>query len=273
MKNRLIALALAVVTCLALSGCRFKYKGDHPDLYTVAVYNVFGACGYLSNGEAAYPPVIEVIETDSYGRVLFYYNESYNRPYGVAIVIMQRAEGGCVYYYTDICHTPYLGGADPYETEYGDLFTKAQVDALKQANDWNMPLNLDKCARSEIVERKNTEGGLGLKEKDFERVIKVYARSTGYRGDDNIYRISEFVNSDKYGREIYLVSGVGRDVKGEGVSPSSESRYFNLAMIFNPDKSCPEENVLPLADTGTTFEELMVFKSRCGWDTPWTENA
>lgn len=71
-------LCLVIVVFLSLSSCGYsKYRGEQVDLYTVAVNNIFGVSGYISNGEVSYDPGITVIETDPYGRVLFFYNENY----------------------------------------------------------------------------------------------------------------------------------------------------------------------------------------------------
>ena len=44
------------------------------------------------------------------------------------------------------------------------------------------------------------------------------------KGDDTdtIYHYDEYCCKDIYGRELYYVYGIGSDVDGEGVSPSSK---------------------------------------------------
>ena len=80
------------------------YSGEHTDLYAVAVNNIFGVQGYLSNGEAVYDPEIHIVETDNYGRTLFFYSEYYDAldsqiNYGMAFVVMQYSKDGYAYYY------------------------------------------------------------------------------------------------------------------------------------------------------------------------------
>mgnify|MGYP006967403959 CR=1 FL=1 len=88
------------------------YRGEHRDLYTVAVHNIFAIYGYESNGEVSYDPDIQIIETDDYGRVLFFYSERYDGytgdgvDYGMAVVIMQSSRDGYVWYYRDRCYMP-----------------------------------------------------------------------------------------------------------------------------------------------------------------------
>ena len=266
--KKVISLLLVAVLLVSLTGCFFRYGGEHEDLYTVAIYNVFGSCGYRSNGEVSGNPIIEVIETDSYGRVLFFYDEGDHYTLGSGLVVMQKSLSGFVYYYQDICQLPCIRRNYRIDASYSEIFTNEKIAALKENNDWDKPFDAEKCTRSAIVEKKQ-KGTLGLKEDDFERYIKDYAKANGYKGDDTIFRYCEYLNTDKYGREIYYVYGVGRDVDGEGASPSSKYRHYELAMIFNPDGSCPISNVHEIVDMENIYEEIMGLKVDCGWNEPW----
>ena len=267
-------VSLVVVTVLfvsMLTGCIFRYRGDHIDLYTVAGNNVFGADGYRFNGEVSYDPYIEVIEKDNYGRVLFFYDEGYRSKYGTAIVIMQKSEDSFVYYYQDICQIPYVRSEDEYYVElgYNDMFSNEQIESLKEVNNWNKPIDLDKCTKAEIYNRKGDEGPMKISNNEFEKAIKSYVRDHGYSGDDYIYRYSRYCNTDKYGREIYYVYGVGRDANGEGVSTTSESKEYHFAIIFNPDRSCPKENVCEITTDSEFYNTVEQLKENCGWNEPW----
>lgn len=262
------SVILIFVMLVSLVGCRFSYGGEHKDLYTVCVYNIFGSTGYRSNGEVHFDPDIEVIETDSYGRVLFFYDEGALNPLGCALVVMQKSVADFVYYYQDICQIPYVRADLNMDVVYSEAFTAEQIEALKVANDWEKPFNAEKCTRTAVVDSKQ-QGTLGLEEEDFEKYIQEYVKTVGYKGDDNIFRFFEYVNTDKYGREIYYVYGVGCDVRGEGVSPSSEHQYFTLAMIFNPDKTCPVSNICEVTEDAANYERVKQLKLNCGWDVPW----
>lgn len=274
--KKIIAMLFIFIVLFSLVGC-YRYRGEHKDFYSVAINNIFGADGNQSNGEAVFDPDIEIIETDSYGRVLFFYDEGYRSEYGTAIVIMQKSENDFVYYYQDICYTPAILTKDDYwrngdeGISYKDVFSEKEIEALKQANDWNKPLDMEKCTKSPIEDNKDHKGTLGIKEKDFDKPIADYVTAGGYKGKDtdSIYRFSILCNTDKYGRELYYVYGIGSDVKGEGVSPDSEHQYFEFAIIFNPDKSCPSGNVYEILDPSGYYDDLLEFKKNCGWDTPY----
>ena len=62
----IICLFLCILAVpLTFSSCSYRgYRGDHADLYTVAVNNVFGISGHTGNGEISYDPAIDILETD-----------------------------------------------------------------------------------------------------------------------------------------------------------------------------------------------------------------
>lgn len=263
-----IILSLLLISMLLTFTACYRYNGDHKDLYTVAVFNVFGADGYCSNGEAIWNPNIEIIEKDNYGRTLFYYNERSYSPFGHAIVIMQQSNEEYVYYYQDDCYTPYYNADFSSLSDYRDIFSEEDIATLKERNDWNKEINLELCTKSPIIDRK--EYATGVKEKDFEKAIKEYAVTVGYKGDDTIYRYSIYCNSDVYGRELYYVYGVGRDVYGEGVSPSSTDQEFEFAMIINPDKTCPIDNIYEISNVSENHWEIIKsLKQTAGWNQPY----
>lgn len=268
----LLLVLILVLTVFSLTACQFAYGGKHRDLYTVAVNNIFGAQGYVSNGEATFDPTITIIETDDYGRVLFFYDEYYyggqNSPYGTAIAIMQKSDNKYAYYYQDDCYCPYFNQDRFFNAEYGDMFSEEDIQALKELNDWNKELDLDKCTKSRIATR-NPWGKLNLKDGDFNAAIKPFAQLNGYKGSDAIYRYSVFCHMDDYGRELFYVYGIGRDANGTGTSSVTEYQYFNLAMIFNPDKTCPVENILAIEGVALSLTDLKALKETACWNQPF----
>ena len=67
-----------VIIGLVFNGCTYKeYKGEYPDLYTVAINSILWNNGHSYGADKAVDSNIEVIETDEYGRILFSYYEKY----------------------------------------------------------------------------------------------------------------------------------------------------------------------------------------------------
>ena len=83
--------------------------------------------------------VIEVLERDSYGRILYsysYYNMITEKD-EIAIAICQKSDRDYVYFYEDIC----------YLISY---YNDSDIDALKVENDWESPYNESKMSRRKI---------------------------------------------------------------------------------------------------------------------------
>ena len=218
-----------------LSSCRFKYDGGQDELYTVAVNNIFGISGHTSNGEISYDPEISVIETDDYGRTLFFYSESYGTEpdCSMAFVIMQASDSKYVYYYQDTCYLPFF--ATDGEFWHGrasrDTYLQAMelsqelIEVLKEQNDWNRELDESKFTKSKISIKKPedkssiSEGNLGLK-------IYQHATNNGYSGSDSYPRcFIKYCNTDQTGGELYYVSCMFGDVDENGENIWETRKY------------------------------------------------
>jgi len=82
----LMVLLLSLTSCNILPIFNYKeYSGKYTDLYTVAVNSVFTSRGFYANGEADLDPNILMLESDNYGRNLFFYSEGYS----LELIVMQ----------------------------------------------------------------------------------------------------------------------------------------------------------------------------------------
>lgn len=260
------ALLFIAGLVLKLSGFH-RYRGDHKDLYTVAVNNIFGIYGRESNGELVYDPEIRIIETDDYGRVLFFYSEYYDgylndeADYGMAIVIMQSSKDGYAYYYRDQCYMPCFDVTDDWETISAKLASET-LEELKNANDWGRELNEERCVKAKLTEKK-PEGKLQPEDAVFDQILFPYMLRNGYTGRDrSICRYSVYCETDAYGKELYYVYGATKDpgVDGETVYAS-----YDFAVILNADGTCPQNGIaeIPaLADSAAVISKLKL-------DTNW----
>lgn len=159
-----ILLSLFVLGCWDYSG----YTGDYPELFSVAIDSIPNAKGYM-NGEIAHEPVLCFIEEDNYGRKLFCYtDEDHNDSDDVSIylLICQAADDGYAYYYKDvnfavsyISEYPqrvHLGGSGCVSWIDNPLtdFSDDVIAELKEKNDWDIELDMDKCVKVKIVRKK-----------------------------------------------------------------------------------------------------------------------
>ena len=269
--------ALCAILILGITACvPYRYEGDYIELFSVATNNLFGARGYRVFEFADFHPFIDVLETDDYGRTLFFFTEDtgkYNgttdgSAFGTAIFVMQKSDDEFVYYYQDDCYIPYRmpKGLSSVPEDYRNELPEEKIETLKERNDWNREINLEKCTKAEISD-DDPEGN--LKAKNCEPIIKEYAAHNGYKGDDSLYRYAIFCNADLYGRELYYVSAIGRDVFGEGDSPASKSQYYEFAVIFAPDNSCSIENICEVSsDSLDYYEKIIELKKTARWNQP-----
>ena len=264
----LLAVCIILLPVFA-SGCLPRnYSGDNIDLYTVAVNSIFGANGCASNGEAVCDPFIEIIDSDEYGRVLFFYYEGNRGNNSYSILIMQKATDDAVYFYEDLCYSTYtIVDETPFwYGEYYKVYTDADYSTLKERNDWGKEIDESKCISKPFT--VHNKGKFDASEEIFEPIIADYVRSTSYKGDDlyYIYRYDVFNTSDDCGRELYYVYGVGYDALGEGISPNSMTVYFDFAIIVNSDGSYNADTcIIEIGDIANCREQIIEFKKANGW--------
>ena len=122
--RKIYAIALLMLIAL-LSGCGSTNKRDH--LVACGSYAVPGMdCSDLKGNHYT----CEMLEEDSYGRVLFSY-EIYNVVSGKeenALIVCQLMDGEDVYFYEDVC---FLIG------DYND----EDIVQIKEKNDWERKPN------------------------------------------------------------------------------------------------------------------------------------
>ena len=193
----LFVVAPIVMVIIYLNGT-YSYKGEHKDLYTTAVSNIFGVQGFSHNGETFYEPVVDIIEKDEYGRTLFLYQElTYkNEPgYFGGLVIMQKSDDSYAYF-VENCYLP-IYTPSITKLDYQTLFTQEQISELKSLNDWSKDINTSKLLTSSLTSKKQ-EGQLSITNDDFENAINEHFKNKGE--DKKIrYKYSSFCNCDKSG--------------------------------------------------------------------------
>ena len=274
-KRKKAFLVLYSILCLSVVATSFSscfnytgYRGRRSDLYTVAVNNIFGISGFKSNGEAVYDPSVRIIDTDDYGRTLFFYSEYYNRSsdpeidYGMAFVISQKREGKYVYYYQDDCYLPYFATTGDSKEAFKNV-SQDSIEELKEKNDWNKKFNEDKCTKARRTTKK-PKGKLRLKNYEFDDAVYSYAKANGYKGTDKrTCQHSIYCNSDTSGKELYYIFCTSSDDYGNGEKVFESHTY---AVIVNPDKSFSDSSIVEITDVQTYYEKIRVLKQQNGWN-------
>lgn len=258
-----------LIVLLSLSACNYDgYKGEHTDLYSVAVNNIFGVFGYLSNGEVLYDPEIHVIETDDFGRTLFFYNEFYTYSskneidYGMAFVIMQFSTNGFAYYYEDECYLPYFDTTSEWDV-ISEKIDADYLEQLKEANDWNKELNIDRCKEIKITNKK-PDGELQPSDSDFDKIIYPFEVKNGYSGEDKSFcRFSVYCSKDSYDRELHFVYGSTiNDAENDG----KKVDIYKYAIILNADGSCSDNGIARISNIEDSLAIINELKQNNNWN-------
>lgn len=255
----LIVCFLLLASCLAGCSSLLAVK-ENQDLYTVAIRNFLGSYGSSSNGEIPHSSKIGIIETDSQGRVLFYYHEGV-LDRGCGYGILQKKQDDYVYYYEYDC---VIHAVDDWhgqgEITHAEWFSEEELAAFKTLNDWDLPIDEDKCTKAAIVDLK-PEPELDLDDEDFNAVLKEFLTEQGIVfSESNLRAYETFFLSDDYGREMYLVQS---NVHVVNTDPECK----HVVMIFNPDGTCSgTDAVLVIEDLMDYKEALKEFQQRNGWN-------
>lgn len=267
MKNSIRILALILIVALSittLSSCIYPgYMGEYPELCSVAWSNLVDIRGFCSDGERQADPFVEVIETDSYGRILFSYSENFRCDI-VYLMVMQSRDDTTASYYPEDCY--YC--VEVYQSDGKYSYDSEVIESLKLLNDWEKPINLDKCDKTEIVKRK-PEGKVKNGDDDtfLEGVIKRYHERSGrYISPKNISFVSysRFVVKDVYGRELWTVY-----TKFEEYTEKMEIHYsYKFLIVVMPDGSCDESTVVLLDDSLNAQDAVKNIKASNNWNKP-----
>ena len=265
MRGKIIAVVgILLLSVLLQMGCVYPgYRGEYPELCSVAWANLVFACGCGRGTEVAYDPVVSVLLEDDFGRVLFRYTE-WGREQVDCLCVMQSTDGAVAYYYPEDCYLmlEYDGGR-----ELSEIDTESEdVTALLELNDWGRELDWEKCDRTEIVSKKPT-GNLKLKEAKQKAVIREYYEHAGiYVHPKNTFYvdIKEFITADEYGRELYLFQS-DLDVYYDKYEISY---WYEYLVVFLPDGSYKIETVKRLEDDKNLQPVVKEIKQENGWGTP-----
>ena len=269
--KKAVCVLFTMITLFSFAACGLLnyggYRGEYQDMYAVAVNNIFGIHGYLSNGEVLYDPEIRIVETDDFGRTLFFYNEYYDSDssemdYAMAFVIMQKSEDGYGYYYRDKCYVPYFDTTCDW-TVISQKMDSGMLEQFKECNDWNQEFQNERCAKVKISGKK-PEGKLRPKTHALDKIIYPYELRNGYTGeDDSFCKFSLYCESDAYGRELHYAYGMtmNTDENGEHVFG-----YYEYAIVLNADGTCPTNGIVKIANPEDSHAIVNELKQNTHWN-------
>ncbi|MDR2569293.1 MAG: hypothetical protein LBD23_03215 [Oscillospiraceae bacterium] len=148
-----------------LSDCTWKY----PELYSIAINSLIEEKGRYYNSYESFEPVVIIIDTDPFGRTLFYYNENpiLSEHY---LIISQKCNGDDSYYLSgkNVISAPreknlsvfvssITDNVASHEEIIGEIFSiflEKTIEKFKKDNEWNNLLfQRKKPIRVDVIER------------------------------------------------------------------------------------------------------------------------
>ena len=253
---------MTISISFSLSGCMFMwfpgYYGDYPALYTMACH-ILDTDGYYQDAEFESQAAVVPVETDEYGRTLFAYsdNDYPSVRANYALMICQYYTDEIVYYYQDynfllkkpekengvVMYIQKLSPAEPSiikDPLYG--FSDGEVALLKERNDWNKPLDKEKCVGNKIfneyiqIKRKAKE----LIDNNYKSVGESLRNVlTEYDGYKNTYY--KYTDEDAYNNiflKIFQVYETPSDQSDQEVSKYYKCYFVCMSKSFR----LPKEN-------------------------------
>ncbi|MBQ7049059.1 MAG: hypothetical protein IJN87_00385, partial [Firmicutes bacterium] len=236
MMRKAILFVSVILYLVNLTACYNKYrKGLWLDLGICASYAVPGM--YVNELRGTYD--YEIIETDSYGRILYKFEAKnvLTEKEEIVYVICQKNVSKYVYFYEDICYQ--------FAQNHND-----DLMELKERNDWECELDKEKMSRRESM--VNLDHYI-IEDCDLENleVREVAAKEFGVTR--YMVSIISFLDVDSEGKGMYLLS----------VEKDNEVTKYVAIVSTDYDISYMEA---PNEVDGEMFSK---FKKENGWKYGW----
>ncbi len=242
-----LCCAVLLACSFGLSGCIYMplYTGEYKELYTVAVYSLPDAEGYMDHGEGAYDSAIYVWEQDDYGRTIFTYCEDVGHKI-YALVVSQAYDDTNVYFYPDanyvtaIIDTGYRREGETYE-DYIRNNTEAlyleHKDKLKEANDWNKPLDISRCVSYPITNRKKLGKTYSLSGVECNKILNEYSATLNLPNPDEYPHYSHRVlQADAEGKVLHQIWGFHNYYDNPNWEKGDPDITYNICLWVITDK-------------------------------------
>ena len=289
MKKTISALLLLSLF-LGLLGCVIDrtYGGEYPELYTVAVYSIPDAEGFMYHGEGAFDSRIYIWEQDDYGRTLFAYCEDYS-DHVFALVICQSFDDQNVYFYPDANYVltvleseyVYSNSSEEYLKSRTEAFYLESKETLKEANDWNKPLDKTKCVYYPITNKKSFDKKVrSLSSVQCDKILNEYSKTLNLSNPNKYpHRNNSILQVDENGMILHEIWGVHQYHDNPNWTKTDPYTSYDIILwvITDKDGNYDKENGVMVmyseANDNNPFiynaSDILAFKEKNGWQAPY----
>ena len=288
--KKVVLILLLMSLLLELSGCVIDrtYSGEYPELYSVAVHSIPSAEGFMYHGEGAFDSRIYVWEQDDYGRTLFSYCEDYgDRVF--ALVICQTFDDQNVYFYPDANYIltvlesefVYAVSSDDHLKIRTEDFYLENKDVLKEANDWNKPLDKTKCAHYPITNKKTFGKKVrSLNSVQCNEILNEYSKTLNLPNPDEYpHQHHDVLQVDENGKILHMIRGSHPHYDNPNWSKTDAYTYYQIELwvITDCDGNYDKENGVMVMYSSANENDLFIynasdilaFKEKNGWKAPF----
>jgi len=247
---RRILLLIAVLLMLSACDDVGRYKGQYPELQSIATHSILGLFGHESDE-------IYKISEDEWGRVLFAYvggSITSDNPV-IAILVSQKTTKSDSFFYDTfnfiVKECPDYDGDQKLSLDLIErYFSEDEIEQLKITNDWGLPM-LDNLLFEIKITRKKVDTVSDSKQRSaFELVTDKFRNNS-----------SVLLSTDRNGLSLYFMSEI---------TVNKESRVFiygksYLAMFDKSGNVVSKSTIEILNDRWMYQEQLRSFKAKNGW--------
>lgn len=232
MKKYKSFLALYLMLVIFLTGCDL-----HSPSHNLVVCGSYAVPGMLCSELKGGTYQCEVLETDSYGRILFSYSTKsiITKEEETAMVICQVSDSQYVYFYEDICYL------------WGEV-TEDGIMQLKEHNDWECELDYTKMTKRE---NKVSFDLFLITDSNLYYNDILSAISDELQIQESDIKVVCFLDKSPSGQELNWV-----EIQKE----NSLQKYY---MIINNDY---ELWYVEVDEDDTDLSTVVTFKQESGWD-------
>lgn len=179
----LLIVMMIILFSISISGCFHKDSLETVTMMTQAFYAIPGVQNEPHSRHSKF------IETDNYGRTLFLFSSGSPN----ALCILQESDEKYVYYYGNVSFL-----IDSYNY---NMYNPDELDALKEANDWDEKLDDSKMIKRELLKStlsRNRDSAIG-----WRKANSILDNALGADEKNNFS--SEYFDYSQTGQELFYV--------------------------------------------------------------------
>lgn len=234
MKRIIIIILVFVIVLIGCDAGYNRYSAGASDYYD-AMTVIQASVPHIGGMDLRLDSIV-LLETDNYGRQLFRYSLASDR--SEILLITQKTENTLVYYFEDYC----------YLICDNEGFTESDIAWLKNQNDWEIPLETNKCIYVDFEDSVPDHVDI---DNQFDVKKNILAFLHSYYPEKNGIQISIGINA------LENYPNCGRIILVDAYFDNSLSMYL---VLYNDVENDPIIAFEKIQSVDTIRDEIIEFK-------------